>query len=479
MTLSRSRPLRPTDMRLDELAAQLPGMLGVDASPIQVSDVEHDSRMVAPGALFACIPGAHHDGHDHADAAIESGAVALLVERRLPVAVPQILVSDVRAAVGPAAAAVHGKPTDTVPIIGVTGTNGKTTTVRLIGDLLRACGRSMLEIGTLTGVRTTPEAPELQRLFAQARTDRVDAVAMEVSSHALDLGRVDGSRFRVAVFTNLGIDHLDHHGDLAAYEAAKARLFTAELSDLGIVSTDTPAGERIAAGATIPVVEVDTAARDAATTGPSGSRFVWRGREVEVPLAGPFNVTNAVLAAEAVTAIGVPEHEVAAALSRVDGVPGRFETIDEGQAFTVVVDYAHTPDGLEAVLVAAREITERALIVVFGAGGDRDQGKRPRMGEISRRLADRVVVTSDNPRGEAPEAIISAIVSGMEGPPELVEPDRRRAIRHAIAGAREGDVVLIAGKGHETTQTIADDVLDFDDRVVARDELRRLGGGAS
>ena len=178
MTLSRSRPLRPTDMRLDELAAQLPGMLGVDASPIQVSDVEHDSRMVAPGALFACIPGAHHDGHDHADAAIESGAAALLVERRLPVAVPQILVSDVRAAVGPAAAAVHGKPTDTVPIIGVTGTNGKTTTVRLIGDLLRACGRSMLEIGTLTGVRTTPEAPELQRLFAQARTDRGDAVAV-------------------------------------------------------------------------------------------------------------------------------------------------------------------------------------------------------------------------------------------------------------------------------------------------------------
>ncbi|MEM9201189.1 MAG: UDP-N-acetylmuramoyl-L-alanyl-D-glutamate--2,6-diaminopimelate ligase [Actinomycetota bacterium] len=466
-------------MRLDHLTTRLPGVLGADVSATSVTDVEHDSRVVQPGALFACVPGAVHDGHDHAAAALDRGAVALLVERRLDERVPQILVADVRAAIGPAAAVVHDEPSATIPVIGVTGTNGKTTTVRLIADLLRTLGRQPIEIGTLTGVRTTPEAPELQRVLARARDDGADAVAMEVSSHALDQRRVDGTRYRVAVFTNLGIDHLDHHGDLASYEAAKARLFTPELSDMGIVSTDTPAGERIATAATIPIVPVDTTAREAAMSGPTGSRFRWRGHDVRLPLAGPFNVTNAVLAAESVAALGVEPADVASALSDVRGVPGRFETIDEGQAFTVVVDYAHTPDGLEAVLAAAREVTGRALTVVFGAGGDRDHGKRPQMGEVCRRLADRVVVTSDNPRGESPESIISAIVSGMDGRPELIEPDRRQAIRHALAGARSGDLVVIAGKGHETTQTIADEVLDFDDRVVAREELRRLGGSAS
>ena len=466
-------------MRLDELVAALPEVLGADVSPARLTDVEHDSRAVGEGALFACISGSEHDGHDHAPAAVAAGAVALLVERRLDLPVPQILVADVRRALGPAAAAVYGDPSSAIPVIGVTGTNGKTTTVRLIGDLLAVLGRRTTEIGTLTGVRTTPEAPELQRAFAAARADGIDAIAMEVSSHALHQHRVDGTRFRVSVFTNLGIDHLDYHGDLASYEAAKARLFTAELTDRAIVSTDTPAGARIAETAGVPVVPVDTTAREAAMTGPTGSRFRWRGHDVALPLAGPFNVTNAVLAAEAVAALDIPEADVADALGRVRGVPGRFETIDEGQAFTVVVDYAHTPDGLEAVLAAAREITDRTLTVVFGAGGDRDREKRPAMGEVTRRLADRVVVTSDNPRGEAPEAIISGIVSGMDGTPELVEPDRRRAIRHAIAGARDGDVVLIAGKGHETTQTIADEVLDFDDRVVAREELRRLGGHAT
>ena len=466
-------------MRLDELVAALPEVLGADVSPARVIDVQHDSRTVTEGSLFACIPGSSFDGHDHAPAAVEAGAVALLVSRRLDLPVPQILVTDVRRALGPAAAAVYGNPSSVVPVIGVTGTNGKTTTVRLIGDLLRALGQQVTEIGTLTGARTTPEAPELQRLFVAARTEGSDAIAMEVSSHALDQHRVDGTRFRVAVFTNLGVDHLDYHGDLDAYEAAKARLFTPELSDRAIVSTDTPAGARLAASSEIPVIPVDTTAREAAMAGPTGSRFRWRGHDVALPLAGPFNVTNAVLAAEAVTALGVDEANVAAALGRVQGVPGRFETIDAGQAFTVIVDYAHTPDGLEAVLSAAREITGRTLTVVFGAGGDRDREKRPHMGEVARRLADRVVVTSDNPRGEAPDAIISGIVSGMDGQPELIEPDRRRAIRHAMAGAREGDVLLIAGKGHETTQTIADEVFDFDDRVVAREELHRLGGHAT
>lgn len=463
-------------MRLDSLAAALPQVLEFDSSPAQVIDVEHDSRVVRDGTLFACVSGSTHDGHAFAAAAVDAGAAALLVERRLDLPVPQVVVPEVRAALGPAAATVYGNPSADIAVVGVTGTNGKTTTVRLIGDLVRALGRTATEIGTLTGVRTTPEAPELQRLFARARDEDIGVVAMEVSSHALDQHRVDGSRFRVAVFTNLGVDHLDYHGDLDAYEAAKARLFSPDLTDVAIVSTDTPAGERIAASTTVPVVAVDTTTRQAAMAGPTGSRFRWRGHEIELPLAGPFNVTNAVLAAEAVMALGVDETDVAAALGQVRGVPGRFETVDEGQGFTVIVDYAHTPDGLEAVLSAAREITGRTLTVVFGAGGDRDHHKRPRMGEVARRLADRVVVTSDNPRGEAPDGIISGIVSGMDGAPELIELDRRRAIRHAIAGAREGDVVLIAGKGHETTQTIADEVLDFDDRVVAREELRRLGG---
>ena len=463
-------------MRLDTVAAALPQVLELDTSPAPVIDVEHDSRVVRDGTLFACVTGATHDGHDHAPVAVDAGATALLVERRLDLPVAQIIVPDVRAALGLAAAEVYGHPSADVPVVGVTGTNGKTTTVRLIADLTRALGRSAVEIGTLTGERTTPEAPELQRLFVAARDEGADVVAMEVSSHALDQHRVDGTRFRVAVFTNLGVDHLDFHGDLDAYEAAKARLFSPELADVAIVSTDTPAGERIASSTAVPVVAVDTTTRQAAMAGPTGSRFRWRGHEIDLPLAGPFNVTNAVLAAEAVSALGIDDADVAEALGRVRGVPGRFETVDEGQRFTVIVDYAHTPDGLEAVLAAAREITGRSLTVVFGAGGDRDHQKRPRMGEVARRLSDRVVVTSDNPRGEAPEAIISAIVSGMESPPELIEPDRRRAIRHAIAGAREGDVVLIAGKGHETTQTIADEVHDFDDRVVAREELRRLGG---
>ncbi|MEC8069532.1 MAG: UDP-N-acetylmuramoyl-L-alanyl-D-glutamate--2,6-diaminopimelate ligase [Actinomycetota bacterium] len=463
-------------MRLDDLCASLPAVVEADRSIVDIVDVEHDSRRAGPGHLFACVPGQTTDGHDHAPAAIEAGAVAVLVERRLDVRVPQLVVPSVREAMGPAAAAVHGDPSSRIPVIGVTGTNGKTTTVRLIGDLLKQLGASATEIGTLTGVRTTPEAPELQRVLAEAHRQGHAAVAMEVSSHALDLHRVDGTRFAVGVFTNLGIDHLDFHGDLQSYEAAKARLFTPKLTDLGIVSTDTEAGERITETAGIPIIPVDTTAREAASNGPTGSRFRWRGHEVSLPLAGPFNVTNAALAAEAVAALGYDVDDVAVALGRVRGVPGRFETVHAGQAFTVVIDYAHTPDGLEAVLAAAREITERTLIVVFGAGGDRDQGKRPQMGEVARRLADRVVVTSDNPRGEAPEAIIAAIVSGMDASPELVEVDRRRAIRHAIAGAREGDVVLIAGKGHETTQTIGDEVLEFDDRVVAHEELRRLGG---
>lgn len=462
--------------RVDEIAAALGLRVGPSAGAEMVTDVEHDSRRVVPGTLFACIPGAVADGHDFAAAAVAAGAVALLVERELDVEVPQLVVSSVRAAVGPAAALVHGEPSHSLDVIGVTGTNGKTTTVRIAASLLAALGRRVTEIGTLTGERTTPEAPELQRQFAAARASGHDTVVMEVSSHALDQHRVDGTRFRIAAFTNLGVDHLDHHGTLAAYYDAKARLFTPELADAAVVDTTTEAGERLAAEIEIPVVVTGPQSVAGARHTAANSRFRWRGHEIDLPLAAAFNVTNAVIAAEIVVSLGYEPEAVAVALCGVDGVPGRFETIDEGQEFAVVVDYAHTPDGLEAVLETARELTTRSLVVVFGAGGDRDQGKRPQMGEVTRRLADRVVVTSDNPRNEPPEAIISAIVSGMSRSPELIEPDRQMAIRHAIAGAREGDLVLIAGKGHEPTQTIGAEVLDFDDREVARRELLRLKG---
>ncbi len=392
---------------------------------------------------------------------------------------PEIVVGDARAALGPIAAAVHGHPSRALDVVGVTGTNGKTTTVRIVASILETLGVDTVEIGTLTGARTTPEAPELQRQLVEARGRGIRVVAMEVSSHALDLRRVDGTHFRVAAFTNLGVDHLDHHGDVESYFDAKARLFEPAFSDQAIIDVTTPAGRRLADRVTIPTVEIDHDAIEVQELGPTGSRFSLRGVEIDVPLGGAFNVANAAIAAEIVVALGHPLGDVAAALSHVSPVPGRFEAVEEGQAFSVLVDYAHTPDGLDAVLTAARRVTERDLVVVFGAGGDRDAGKRPQMGAVARRKADRVVVTNDNPRNEHPDAIISAIVSGMDRPPELIEPDRRLAIRHAFAGLRRGDVVVIAGKGHEATQTIGDEVLDFDDRSVAREEIRRLLGAAS
>jgi len=463
-------------VRVEEIAERLDLRLVAAVDSVTVDEVEHDSRRVGPRTLFACIPGAASDGHDFASDAIAAGATALLAERPLPFDVPQLLVPSVREAIGPVAAFVHGDPSAAIDVVGVTGTNGKTTTVRIVVALLTSLGRTVTEIGTLTGERTTPEAPELQRQLASARAAGQQAVVMEVSSHALDQHRVDGTRFKVAAFTNLGIDHLDHHGTMEAYFAAKALLFRPELCDRAIVDTATEAGKRLADTIKVPVVVTGPRSVTDVEHAAAGSRFRWRGHDVFVPLAGTFNVTNAVIAAEIVVSLGFEPTVVASALSEVTSVPGRFETVDVGQDFTIVVDYAHTPDGLEAVLRAARQLTASTLTVVFGAGGDRDRGKRPQMGEVACRLADRVVVTNDNPRSESADAIIAAIVSGMTEPPELIEPDRRLAIRHALAGARSGDLVVIAGKGHESTQTIGDEVLDFDDRKVARQEVARLRG---
>ncbi len=465
-------------IRLGDLALSIGGTLSpsdVLTRGVQVNDVEHDSRLVKPGTLFACIPGQRSDGHDFAAAAVKAGACALLAQRHVSAEAPVLRTDSVRHALGPAAAAVHGCPSERLDLVGVTGTNGKTTTVRLIVSVLACAGAGVTEIGTLTGVRTTPEAPELQRQIAAAvrRGDR--AVVMEVSSHALAQHRVDGCRFRAAVFTNLGHDHLDYHGSSEQYWRAKARLFKPALTDQAIVNVDSHAGRRLAdtVEASISVTEIDERSVEILSLSTQASLFRWRGELVRLPLGGAFNITNAVMAAEAALALGVCPRSIARALESVPQVPGRFEVIDEGQDFTVIVDYAHTPEALASVLEAARCAARGKLVVVFGAGGDRDARKRPAMGAAAEATADQVVLTNDNSRWEDPRQITKEILAGMSHPPDLVEPDRRLAIRHAVSEARAGDVVVIAGKGHECVQTAGGVTHVFDDRTVAREELAR------
>jgi len=457
---------------------------------VDVTDVEADSRLVRPGQLFVAVRGADHDGHDHVGAAVEAGAVAVLAERPVATTVAQVVVPDTRLAVGPVASAVHGHPSASMEVVGVTGTNGKTTTTHLLANVLTEAGRRVEVLGTLSGVRTTPEAPELQRRFAGWRDGGVDAVAMEVSSHALDLHRVDGTRFRVGVFTNLSRDHLDFHRTMEAYFQAKARLFTPELCDRAVVNLDGPYGRLLSDAATIPTAGYSLADVDDLELAVRGSTFRWRGHEVRLALGGAFNVANALAAAGAAEALGVADDVIAAGLSRPVTVPGRFEVVDEGQPFAVVVDYAHTPDALEQLLEAARPLVGTRsdgaagqVTVVFGCGGDRDQDKRPLMGQVAATGADRVVLTADNSRSEDTGGIIGAVMQGVErAVPRRadvsVEPDRRAAIGLAIAGALPGDVVIVAGKGHETTQTIGAEVTAFDDRAVVREQLAQLGGVA-
>ena len=447
------------------------GDLGVD-----VRTVTHDSRHVTPGTLFCCVPGASFDGHDFAAGAVADGAVALLCERRLDLDVPQLVVPSVREAMGPIAAAVLGFPSDALRLVGITGTNGKTTVAHLVAAMAAAAGTSCGVIGTLTGARTTPEAPELQAQLAAMRDAGGDLVAMEVSSHALDLHRVDGTRFRVAVFTNLSQDHLDHHGTMEAYFAAKARLFGPDLCDLAVLNLDSPHGRLLADTAAVPFVGYSLDDVDDLEVSADGSRFRWRDRAVEVRLPGRFNVSNALAAATAAEAVGLPLDAIVEGLAAAALVDGRFERVEQGQPFLAAVDYAHTPDGLRQLLGAARELTDGRVIIVFGAGGDRDHGKRPQMGEAAGELADLVVLTTDNPRGEDPAAIIDAVQHGIDAPTDLrIEPDRATAIALAVAEAEPGDVVLVAGKGHETTQVVGDVVTPFDDRLVLRAALADAG----
>jgi UDP-N-acetylmuramoyl-L-alanyl-D-glutamate--2,6-diaminopimelate ligase len=491
---------------------------GIERLPARADDLEigalaYRSESVAEGALFFCVPGFTADGHDFAPDAVQRGAAALICERPLGLGVPEVVVESVRASMAPIAAAFYGHPTRELRVVGVTGTNGKTTTAFLVRHLLERAGIRTGLLGTIWSViggrrdevvRTTPEAIELQRTFRQMLDAGDAACAMEVSSHALDLHRADAIDFDCAIFTNLTQDHLDFHGTLEDYFGAKRRLFVPPRSrppQIAVVNVDDEWGTRLAreldeSGHGAPITfaigrDADLRAHGVRWSA-SGASFTCAadGEEarVELPLPGLFNVSNALGALGAARALGVPLADAASALASAPSVPGRFEAVDEGQRFTVLVDYAHTPDSLENVLVAARELLAQTrggrLVCVFGAGGDRDREKRPLMGAAARRLADHVVVTSDNPRSEDPDAIIAAIVEGAQaavGESDLeVEPDRSRAIERAIALARDGDVVLIAGKGHEQGQELADGrKVAFDDREVAREALRALARRAA
>jgi UDP-N-acetylmuramoyl-L-alanyl-D-glutamate--2,6-diaminopimelate ligase len=473
-------------VKLADLLAAAPGATVVDASPeVEISSIEFDSRAVQPGSLFCCLRGARVDGHEHAAAAVEQGAAALLVDHRLDLGVPCVIVEDTRPAMALLAVRFNGDPSATLAVVGITGTNGKTTTSYLLREIFDEAGMSAEVVGTLSGARTTPEAPELQTRLAAMRDRGVQVVAMEVSSHAMAMHRVDGMQFAVAVFTNLSREHLDFHDTMESYFEAKARLFTPGLARRAVVNLDSPHGRLLLDAAQIPTDGYSLDDVEGLELGPDGSRFTWRGRQVDLDLGGRFNVANALAAAETALAMGLDPEVIAAGLSRPIRVPGRFEVIDAGQPFQVVIDYAHTPDGLEQLLGAVREVRPGGdLTVVFGCGGERDMSKRPAMGEVAARLADRVVLTSDNSRGEETGAIIDAVREGYDQAGDrrsrelVIEPDRRLAIAAAVAWAAAGDAVVIAGKGHETTQAIGNTVVPFDDRDVARQELERLLGTA-
>ncbi len=475
-------------------------------APIDVSDVTHDSRTVRQGALFCCVPGTAADGHQFAIAAVDSGAIALMVERELAVAVPQACVRSVRLAIGPVAARLHGDPSHQVPVIGVTGTNGKTTVTYFLEAILAAEALRPALVGT-TGVRmngvtesanfTTPEAPELQRTLADLVHRGADVVAMEVSSHSLAEHRIDGTRFAAVCFTNLTQDHLDFHGTIDDYAAAKARLFTSEFTGRAAINVDDPYGRKLAArtvagGLEVVTYTMDPELSDAGVpatvpvptvratdirTDVGGTTFRLsihhEAFHVRLPVPGRFNVMNALAAAATGLLLGVGPAVIAQGLSAVSAVPGRFEIIGPSGPVGVIVDYAHTPEGIATALQAARELGDGAVIAVFGCGGDRDRAKRSPMGAAAGRGADFVVLTSDNPRSEDPAAIAAAAEIGLSavGAQFEIELDRRLAIRAALARAAPGDTVMILGKGAETVTHVGATSIAFDDRVVAAEEM--------
>ncbi|MER6393962.1 UDP-N-acetylmuramoyl-L-alanyl-D-glutamate--2,6-diaminopimelate ligase [Streptomyces sp. NPDC001523] len=494
------RPVSVRPTPLPELAALVDLEAAGEPTGTRITGITHDSRAVRPGDLYAALPGAKAHGADFAAQAAALGAAAVLTdpagaERAAATGLPVLAVADPRARMGELAAAIYGRPGEALLQLGITGTSGKTTTAYLVEGGLRAAGRATGLVGTvemrigderIKSERTTPEATDLQALFAVMRERGVEAVAMEVSSHALVLGRVDGCVFDVAVFNNLSPEHMEFHSDMEDYFQAKAQLFTERRARLGVVNADDEYGRRLAKEATIPIVtfsatgdpaadwraeDVVLGAADSTLTlvGPDGRRV-----RATAPLPGPFNVANTVAAIVTLAAAGIDPQTAADGVAAVPGVPGRLERVDAGQPFLAVVDYAHKTDAVESVLRALREVTEGRLHIVLGCGGDRDTTKRAPMGAAAARFADVAVLTSDNPRSEDPLAILAAMFEGAVSVPPaergavLVDADRAAAIAAAVASARPGDTVLVAGKGHEQGQDTAGVVRPFDDREVLR-----------
>ncbi len=448
---------------------------------IFVTEITHDSKNISTGCLFCCVVGENVDGHKFAVDAVNNGASAILVERKLDIEVAQIVVDDVRTAMGYFAAEFFGRPSSKLKVIGITGTNGKTTTAHLLASILRQHGLTTAVFGTLSGARTTPEATDLQRSLANELERGSNAVVMEVSSHALSLHRVVGTRFAATIFTNLGQDHLDFHETIDGYFSAKAKLFTPQYTNKCIVNRDDNYGAKLIATLNqekeidLEIFGISDASQ--VVTEVDQLSFVWRGEKIQLVTGGNFNVMNALAAANAAAKLGVATSDIAKGLAAADAIAGRFESVSAGQNFGVVVDYAHTPEALRNVLDATRKlITDSGrVIVVFGCGGDRDHQKRPRMGEVASELADVVFITSDNPRLEDASVIAKQIEVGCN--PALKKPiyvilDRRDAIAQAFSVACSGDIVVIAGKGHESTQTIGANEIEFNDVAVSRELLK-------
>jgi UDP-N-acetylmuramoyl-L-alanyl-D-glutamate--2,6-diaminopimelate ligase len=454
--------------------------IDVATSSLEISRVEIDSRRCGPGALFFAMPGTHQHGAAFAREAVALGAECVVGDLRMDLDAPVVVVpqSQLPALLAHASATISGHPESKTKLVGVTGTNGKTSVTTILASLARALGWNAASIGTLTNERTTPAGPELYRTLAQLVSgfdaeQRNSVVALEVSSHALDQRRIEGLRFCVAAFTNLSHDHLDYHGTMEEYFSTKARLFQTEYAKHAVIWVDDPYGARLSELTDLPLTRVSRGDASEVMSSLRGSTFFWRQHLVNSPLVGGYNVDNALMAMAIMSDLGADDAQIAASMADVSSVPGRFDVL-YGRGITVIVDYAHTPDGLERLLDDVHTLEpEGRLITVFGAGGDRDRSKRPEMGRAASRVSDLTIITSDNPRSEEPDDIIDAVMSGV-GPDARVlrESDRRRAIALAIESANAGDVVVLAGKGHESTQTVGELVIPMDDRVIAKELLR-------
>ncbi len=473
-------------VQLEEVIATCPGarvlMKGQAPSSLAISGVSHDSRVVQDGDLFACIGGKEHDGHEHALEAAKAGAAALLVDRELPVPTPQVVVNNVRSALGAVSACVYGYPSTVMKVLGVTGTAGKTTVAHALAQALRGCGDEAEVIGTLEGPHTTPEAPDLQKALAEMRDRGRRWACLEVSSHGLDYGRVEGTEFAAKLFTNLSPEHLDFHGDMENYFRAKRRLFERD-AGVSVISVADEWGSRLAQELQVKdpasLVTVDPTEIHNTHLTASGSSFTWRERPIRSQLLGQFNVVNLQLVAETLRALDIDSDLIADALQKVAPIRGRMQPVaSQGSDISVVVDYSHKPEALRQALNVSRTFTNQRVWVVFGAGGDRDKSKRPIMGRIASDLADEVIVTSDNPRSEDPAEIAREIVAGAHGgrvTPRVIL-DRADAIEQAIMEATPGDLVLVAGKGHEAFQVVGIERRPFDDAKISEKALSYRDG---